>query len=260
MTPPFEIACRYLSYRPYLDEAWGEMRRVGVRAVELPLGDPSEVENLRRRATGFRVTSAQAPCDLERPDLLDFVAEALPAFHALGCPIWFAGVKCGGLSKAAACERLRAVGERLRPAGITLAIETHPDLAENADVALDTLGRVDHPNVRLNFDTGNIPFYNAGADPLRELERCVHVVAAVHLKDSSGRVGDRDFPALGAGVVPFREALALLADRGFAGPCTIETEPDPAVRDDRPRLLGAIEASVAHVRALGYLEAPTRHG
>ena len=30
---------------------------------------------------------------------------------------------------------------------------------------------VDHPHVRLNFDTGNIAYYNKGVDPADELER-----------------------------------------------------------------------------------------
>lgn len=249
----FEIACRYLSYRPYLDDAWDHLRSLGIRAVELPLGNPAAARQLRAAVGDFRITSLQAPCDLEDVGLLASVDAALPAFAVLGCSICFTGVRCGGLARPEAIARLRAAGERLAPAGVTLAIETHPDLAENADVAIKTIHAVDLPNVRLNFDTGNIPFYNTGRDVVRELERCFDVTAAVHLKDSSGVVGDRDFPPLGKGIVPVAEVLALLSERGFAGPCTIETEPAPSVRDDRGRLFEAIELSIEHVRALGYV-------
>ena len=62
---------------------------------------------------------------------------------------------------------------------------------------LALMAEVDHPRVRLNFDTGNIAYYNHGADPVAELERVKHLVRNVHLKDNRGGFEDWYFPAVG---------------------------------------------------------------
>ncbi len=56
---------------------------------------------------------------------------------------------------------------------------------------------VDHPHVRLNFDTGNIAYYNKGADPCDELDKVKHLVRNVHVKDNRGGFEDWYFPAAG---------------------------------------------------------------
>jgi L-ribulose-5-phosphate 3-epimerase len=107
----------------------------------------------------------------------------------------------------------------------------------------------------MNFDTGNIGYYNRDTDPARELEKVKHLVANVHLKDSRGGFEDWYFPALGAGgYVDFSRIRAILDGAGFAGAYTIEIEgiggePEPglSVRQER------IAQSAAHLKACGYL-------
>ena len=121
---------------------------------------------------------------------------------------------------------------------------------------LALMAEVDHPKVRLNFDTGNIAYYNDAADPVAELDRVKHLVRSVHLKDNRGGFEDWYFPALGdGGAVDFRRIREILDGVGFLGPYTIEiegiggeTEPGPLARQDR------VDRSVAHLRALGYFE------
>ena len=111
-------------------------------------------------------------------------------------------------------------------------------------------------HVRLNFDTGNIAYYNRGADPCAELERVKHLVRNVHLKDNRGGYEDWYFPALGeAGGVDFVRVREILDGVGFAGPYTIEiegiggeAEPGLDARHDR------IARSVVHLRACGYFD------
>src|SRR5207302_1865217 len=100
----------------------------------------------------------------------------------------------------------------------------HPDLAHNGEVALGTMRAIDHPNVRINYDTGNVYYYNEGVDGVAELRKILEYVGAVHLKDTSGGYRAWNFPALGQGVVNFPEIFRLLNGRGFYGPFTMELE------------------------------------
>ena len=82
---------------------------------------------------------------------------------------------------------------------MTLALETHKGPTQNAEAMLALMSEVDHPHVRLNFDTGNIAYYNKGADPCDELDKVKHLVRNVHLKDNRGGFEDWYFPAVGDG-------------------------------------------------------------
>ncbi len=121
---------------------------------------------------------------------------------------------------------------------------------------LQLMSEVDHPHVRLNFDTGNIAYYNRALDLCEELKRVNHLVGSVHLKDNRGGFEDWYFPALGeGGAVDFTGVRRVLDGVGFAGPYTIEIEgiggePEPGLEERHQR----IGRSVAHLRACGYFD------
>src|SRR4030043_435614 len=91
-------------------------------------------------------------------------------------------------------------------------------------VCRPTMQAVDHPNVRINYDTANVSFYNRGVTAVGELGKLIDYVATVHLKDSTGKFEEWVFPTLGTGVADFPEVFRMLNARGFAGPCTMELE------------------------------------
>ena len=121
---------------------------------------------------------------------------------------------------------------------------------------LALMTEVEHPSVRLNFDTGNIAYYNRGADPCDELERVKHLVRNVHLKDNRGGFEDWYFPALGdGGSVDFGRVRDILDSVGFNGACTIEIEglagePEPGLELRQER----IARSVEHLARCGFLD------
>ena len=114
---------------------------------------------------------------------------------------------------------------------------------------LALMDELDHPHVRLNFDTGNIAYYNRGVDPADELEKVKHLVRNVHLKDNRGGFEDWYFPAVGdGGSVDFTRVRQILDGVGFAGPYTIEIEgiggePEPGLEGRQDRI-----AELAHLR------------
>ncbi|MFO0956340.1 MAG: sugar phosphate isomerase/epimerase [Isosphaeraceae bacterium] len=151
---------------------------------------------------------------------------------------------------------LRRLGDVAGELGLTLALETHKGPTQNADAMLALMGELNHPSIRLNFDTGNIAYYNEGADPVAELEKVAPLVANVHLKDNRGRSEDWFFPAFGDGGAVDCLAIRGVLDRaGYKGVYTIEIEgiggePDPGLEGRHDR----VRRSVQYLRARGFLE------
>jgi len=153
-------------------------------------------------------------------------------------------------------DHLRRIGDTAGEMGITVALETHKGPTQNAEAMLALMDEVDHPRVRLNFDTGNIAYYNRGVDPADELEKVKDLVRNVHLKDNRGGFEDWYFPAVGdGGSVDFARIRGILDGVAFAGPYTIEIEgiggePEPGLEGRQDR----IARSVAHLRTCGYFD------
>jgi inosose dehydratase len=177
---------------------------------------------------------------------------------------WFAVKLCvsGAGQPADAAERhttiahLRRLGEAAGECGVTLALETHKGPTQNAEAMLALMSEVDHPQIRLNFDTGNIAYYNAGVDPCDELEQVKHLVQNVHLKDNRGGFEDWYFPAVGdGGGVDLARVREILDGVGFTGPYTIEIEgiggePEPGLEGRQQRVMRSVE----HLRSCGYFD------
>jgi len=176
-------------------------------------------------------------------------------FGALVC-VTGAGQPANEREYRTVVDHLRHLGDVAGETGMTLALETHRGPTQNAQAMLSLMAAIDHPQVRLNFDTGNIAYYNQGADPCDELEKVKHLVRNVHLKDNRGGFEDWYFPAVGdGGAVDFRRVRELLDSVGFAGSYTIEIEgiggePEPGLEGRQDR----IARSVSHLRSAGYLD------
>jgi L-ribulose-5-phosphate 3-epimerase len=177
-------------------------------------------------------------------------------WFGVGICVTGAGQPTDDVERRTIIANLKSLGDTARESGITLALETHKGPTQNASAMLALMEEVGHPNVRLNFDTGNIAYYNRGADPCDELERVKHLVRNVHLKDNRGGYEDWYFPALGdGGSVDFVRIREILDGVGFVGPYTIELEgiggePEPGLETRQDR----IARSVRHLRACGYFE------
>ena len=151
-------------------------------------------------------------------------------------------------------KALRRLGDCASEVGVTLALETHKGPTQNAAAMLALMDEVRHPHVLLNFDTGNIAYYNAGVDPCDELEKVKDLVRNVHVKDNRGRLEDWYFPAVGdGGAVDFARVLKILDGVGYKGAYTIEIEgiggePEPGLEERQAR----IARSVAFLKSKGY--------
>jgi sugar phosphate isomerase/epimerase len=252
------LACRISSYGQYVEQAWDHLGHLGIEYIEAPVPrSRQEKARLRRRLadSGLSVSSFQAPCDIDRIDPGETMRPLLETCGEFGAHVCFVSVKPGpDLSFETACQRLRYIGDVAAGLGIAVAMEIHPPLATNGSAALQTMQSVGHPNIRVNFDTGNIYFYNRGLNAVDELAKVVDYVAAVHLKDTNGRYREWHFPALGAGVVDFPAVFDLLGRRDFLGPYTLELEGIQGRRYTLERRLAYVERSVEFLRRIGVLD------
>lgn len=153
-------------------------------------------------------------------------------------------------------KNLRRIGDTAGELGVTVAFETHKGNTENADAMLALMSDLNHPYLRLNFDTGNILYYNRDADLIGELRKVASLVRNVHLKDSRGQFEDWYFPAIGeGGAIDFTQVREVLDGVGFSGPYTIEIEgiqgePEPGLEGRHER----IRKSAEHLKACGYFD------
>ena len=245
------LGCRASNYGKYEPAAWSHMPSIGLQNIFLSAPAPDQVEALQRRLAehGLKVAVMHSSADLTTPTGVDGLAPHLESCRRMGVHYLFLSPKHPGVSNEDACQRLRRAGELAKKHDVTLVLETHPDLGTNADVHLETMKRINHPNVRVNFDTGNISFYNQGRNAVDELRKIIDYVATVEIKDHSGKPMDWDFPTLGHGVVDIRGVLGVLKEHDFRGPVTIEIEGTHGIELTEEQTKRSIADSVAYLRS-----------
>lgn len=255
---PNLIACRVASYGEFAERAWTHLPEIGIRHVEIDVPADDAVDAVRRRLAdhGLAASSLGGRCSIEAADAVEVMKPQLATCAALGARICFLSVHAGEADRAEVYGRLHALGAAAAAQNVTVALETHPDLMSSGDVARQTMAAVDHPNVRVNFDTANIYYYNENVTAPTELAKVLDHVGAVHLKDSRGRPHTWDFPALGAGIVDFPEVFRMLDDHGFDGPCTMELEGSEGITFDEAGRLQYVADSVAYLRRIGAFGEP----
>jgi sugar phosphate isomerase/epimerase len=129
-------------------------------------------------------------------------------------------------------DAVRALAAEVSHTGVLVALE----LGVAADESAAFLDEVGRPRVALCYDLGNATA--AGFDSPAELAFLGARVAHVHAKDKDSSGANVRF---GTGLVPFGEALAVLAERGYDGLVTMEatrgTDPVETAAEHRSLLL-----------------------
>lgn len=250
---PNILSCNLGSYRKFQDKALEHLQSIGVKHVEVRAPAPEDVAALADKLAGYGLsaTTVQAACPVDREDLPELLGTSCAAAAALGARIVFISAKAGETPLDVAYARLRAAGDAAAAHGVTLAMETHPDLCDHGAKMVASMQAIDHPHVRVNFDTANIYYYNEGVDGLAELRTALDYIASVHLKDTNGGYKTWYFPTLGEGIVDFPGAFAALNARGFSGPFTMELEGIQGVELDEAGQLQHVADSVAYLRGAG---------
>jgi sugar phosphate isomerase/epimerase len=247
------LAIRIMNYGEYQDAAWTHLPSLGMHHIFLavPAADQAAAVEKRLTESGLKPLVLRGDTDLGRESSVDGLAAQCAICEEMGVRYMFLSPKHTGVDKEVAYERLRRAGDAAKKHGVTIVLETHRDLGTNGDVHLETMKAINHPNVRVNFDTGNITFYNKGTDAVAELKKIIDYVATVELKDHNGQYETWNFPALGKGVVDFPAILKLLEEHGFQGPITMEVEGVQGVKMTEEETKKYIADSISYIQSLG---------
>ncbi|MCX5769753.1 MAG: sugar phosphate isomerase/epimerase [Candidatus Hydrogenedentes bacterium] len=250
---PWPLGVRIMSYGKYQDGAWAHLQKIGVKHVFISVPTAEEADGVmaKLKQYGLDTPVVRGQADLSNDAFADELEPQLAVAEKLGEKYMFLSAKRGESPKEDAYRRLREAGVMAEEYGVVITMETHPDLGMNGDVQVETMKAVNHPNVGVNFDTGNITFYNKGTTAANELKKSIEYVRTVEFKDHSGVPEGWDFPVLGTGKTDFKSVAAVLKEHGYAGPVTIEFEGTKGVEFTEEQTLKAIADSVAYVRSLG---------
>lgn len=277
---PAIVACHTNCYGPLGPAAAIEsVRSAGLEWVEFPiatagmrsrhgetplvttastLDDLWEVDRLLDRH-GVRVAS----CTCRAGSLLEDSAVALmqrkldlAAHFGVKVVVADAGAAGDDVERSRIYSHLQSLGDYAAKREMTLCLATQRGLCVNHREMLRVMADLNHPQLRLAFDTGNILCYNETIHGEVALAKACHLVKHVTLKDSSGRFGDGNFPALGtAGGVDFLRVYQIMRDCGFKGPYSVAIE-DAAGEPERSlsEYHARVVESVQYLRTLGYFE------
>ena len=143
-------------------------------------------------------------------------------------------------------ELMHDLAEYAEPKGIALAIKPHTGCTATSKEERQTLDAIDHSNVGVYYDPGNVSFYE-GVRPEEDLPNIADRVIGMCVKDHEGPRAHGSFPVPGEGDVDWRRIFQTLKDAGVSGPCLLENftakEPEAVkagVRKTREHLEGIL--------------------
>jgi sugar phosphate isomerase/epimerase len=102
-----------------------------------------------------------------------------------------------------------------KPAGVVVLIESHGDFTRSPDL-VEILTRVGSPQFALLWDAHH-SFVAGREKPAESFAQLGKWVRHTHLKDSRPEGADRRYVLVGAGEVPVREQVKVLAGAGYPG-------------------------------------------
>lgn len=109
---------------------------------------------------------------------------------------------------------------------ITMVLENHGGVPVTSDELLKVIHSIDSPYLKVNFDIGNF-LSSGGENPINAAEKLYPFVDFVHAKDlAEVNSGDKKYEACvtGEGIVPIKECLQLLKQKGYDGYVSLEYE------------------------------------
>ena len=232
---------------------FAQVAEMGIQGLELVWTEETTVDQVAAALSppGLRVTSLHAQCPLEDDALPAVLGQRAAQAADLGATYLFVSAHAGEMPKQEAYDRLRRLGDAVGTHQVYLAMETHPDLCQNAANMLETMAGVDHPWVGINYDTANVLYYTEGVDTVGELEQVTDYVRGVHFKDTFGKFKDGNFPVFGEGIVDFAAVDQVLTSGGYTGPCAMELEGPTFNAQDTADLAAKVARCVDHLRQVG---------
>lgn len=256
------------SYHTYgLDEALEGIAAAGFRFVELtavrgwtehvPLdADAKTLGGIQRKLhnLGLIPVSLSGHSDLTTKAGLEDGILALDLCERLGIDLMNTAV--GGHSSVDESEEaffahIGALADAAAQRGIMLGIEIHGDLTSSGRKAIPIIDKIGRDNVRINYDTANIEFYDNGTKAVDDLPATVPYLVHLHAKDHIGGARVWNFPAPGEGEIDWVKVLGILDQGGYAGPISVEIEFAEGPWPPLAEVNRAMKSAYRHLSGLG---------
>lgn len=147
-------------------------------------------------------------------------------------------------------EDMKEIAEYAASKNVTVCLEMHGTWCNNGKTGAEIIKTIDHPNVRLNYDTGNVSLYG-GVRPEKDIKHALPYMAFLHLKENGGGLKEWNFPALGEGNNNWKKIFKFL--KNYEGPISVEIEFDGEERT-LDEINTAVKTSYDFLKTWGYVD------
>jgi sugar phosphate isomerase/epimerase len=265
----FQIACMTLPYSRFplaralagvkaagfKYVAWGTTHREGGKDVPVLAKDapPDRAKELAKkcRDLGLEPVMLFSIVYPEHPDGLKVLTHRIRQAAAAGVPqvLTFGHTKGG--NRELWVERFAKLGPVAKDHNVTVVVKQHGGETGTGAACAAITREVNHPNVKVNYDAGNVLDY-LNADPIPDIKACAGEVRSFCIKDHRNWPKDEDCGP-GFGEIDHYKLLAPVAFTGSAMPLACENIFAPLVpRPDKPEGVDALAK-----RAREFLEVVT---
>ena len=266
----FQIACMTLPYSRfplaraltgvraagYDHVAWGTThqengRKVPVLAEDAPPAKAKELAE-RCRDLGLAPVMMFSTVYPEAHDGLKVLTHRLRQAGAAGVPqvLTFGHTKGG--NRTVWVERFKKLGPIAADQNVTLVVKQHGGETGTGEACAAITRDVGHPNVKVNYDAGNVLDY-LNADPIPDVRTCADEVRSFCIKDHRNWPKDQDCGP-GFGEIDHWKLLAPVAETGRTLPLCCENIFAPLL--PRPETPEGVDALAR--RAREFLEVVVR--
>jgi sugar phosphate isomerase/epimerase len=235
---PLARALKGIQAAGYKYVAWGTTHveeggaPVPVLAADAP---PDKAKELAARCkdVGLETVMMFSGVYPEAKDGLEVLTHRVKQAGAAGVPqvLTFGHTKGG--DRKVWVERLKALGPVARDHNVTLVVKQHGGDTGTGEACAGITREVDHPNVKVNYDAGNVVDY-LDKDPIPDIKACAAEVRSFCIKDHRNWPRDEDCGP-GFGEIDHYKLLAPVAFTGRTIPLACENVSVPLLpRPDKP--------------------------
>jgi sugar phosphate isomerase/epimerase len=254
----FQVACMTLPYSRFpLARALEGIKAAGYRYVawgtshnegdgrNTPViardADPARARELGRRCRdlGLEPVMMFSGVYPEAADGFEVHRQRILQAAAAGIPQVLTFGHTKGANRAVWVERFKRLGPIARDNNVLVVVKQHGGETGTGEACAAVTREVDHPNIKVNYDAGNVLDY-LDKDPIPDIRTCAAEVRSFCIKDHRNWPKDEDCGP-GFGEIDHYRLLHPVAFTGLTMPLACENIFAPLVpRPDRPEGVDAL--------------------